>query len=112
MQGRSICQELGVSCHDVTVDYASVMLHVRETIAAIEPHDSQERFEGLGVRVIRGYAEFASKNSVRVGDETVTARRIVVRLGRHPSHRQSMGWTRCPISQMKPFSKTVIDPTI
>lgn len=77
-------KKLGVSCHDVTVDYEKVMRHVRETIAAIEPHDSQERFEGLGVRVIRGYAEFASKNSVRVGDEIITARRIVVATGATP----------------------------
>ena len=83
-KGAASAKNLGVSCHDVTVDYASVMHHVRETIAAIEPHDSQERFEGLGVRVIRGYAEFASKNSIRVGNETVTARRIVVATGATP----------------------------
>ena len=83
-KGAVSAKKLGVSCHDVSVDYASVMRHVRETIAAIEPHDSQERFEGLGVRVICGYAEFASKNSVRVGDETVTARRIVVATGATP----------------------------
>ena len=83
-KGAASAKNLGVSCHDVTVDYASVMHHVRETIAAIEPYDSQERFEGLGVRVIRGYAEFASKNSIRVGNETVTARRIVVATGATP----------------------------
>ena len=66
-KGAASAKNLGVSCHDVTVDYASVMHHVRETIASIEPHDSQERFEGLGVRVIRGYAEFASKNSSTCG---------------------------------------------
>ena len=83
-KGAASAKNLGVSCHDVTVDYASVMHYVRETIASIEPHDSQERFEGLGVRVIRGYAEFASKNSIRVGNETVTARRIVVATGAIP----------------------------
>ena len=83
-KGAASAKNLGVSCHDVTVDYASVMRHARETIAAIEPHDSQERFEGLGVRVILGYAEFASKNSVRVGDETITARRIIVATGATP----------------------------
>ena len=83
-KGAASAKNLGVYYHDLTVDYASVMRHVRETIAAIEPHDSQERFEGLGVRVIRGYAEFASKNSVRVGDETLTARRIVVATGATP----------------------------
>ena len=84
-KGAASTTKLGVSCHDVSVDYASVMRHVRETIAAIEPHDSQERFEGLGVRVICGYAEFASKNSVRVCDETVTARRIIVATGATPT---------------------------
>lgn len=83
-KGAASVKNLGVSYRDVTVDYASVMRHVRETIAAIEPHDSQERFEGLGVRVIRGYAEFASKNSVRVGNETITARRIIVATGATP----------------------------
>jgi len=83
-KGAAPAKNLGVSCHDVTVGYEKVMRHVRETIAAIEPHDSQERFEGLGVRVIRGYAEFASKNSVRVGDEIITARRIVVATGATP----------------------------
>ena len=83
-KGAASAKKLGVSCHDMAVDYASVMRHVRETIAVIEPHDSQERFEELGVRVIRGYAEFASENSVRVGDETVTARRIVVATGATP----------------------------
>lgn len=83
-KGAASAKNLGVSYRDVTVDYASVMRHVRETIAAIEPHDSQERFEGLGVRVIRGYAGFASKNSVRVGNETITARRIIVTTGATP----------------------------
>jgi pyruvate/2-oxoglutarate dehydrogenase complex dihydrolipoamide dehydrogenase (E3) component len=83
-KGAASAKNFGVSYRDVTVDYASVMRHVRETIAAIEPHDSQERFEGLGVRVIRGYAKFASKNSVRVGNETITARRIIVATGATP----------------------------
>jgi len=83
-KGAASTKKLGVSCHDATVDYASVMHHVHETIAAIKPHDNQERFESLGVRVIRGYAKFVSKNSVSVSDETITARRIVVATGAKP----------------------------
>ncbi|MFZ8878750.1 MAG: dihydrolipoyl dehydrogenase family protein [Paracoccaceae bacterium] len=83
-EGAASAKNLGVSCQDVMVDYGIVMRHVHKTIAAIEPHDSQERFENLGVRVIRGYAEFVSRNSVRVGDETVTARRIIVATGATP----------------------------
>ena len=35
------------------------MAYVRDTIAAIEPRDSVERFTGLGVRVLSGVARFA-----------------------------------------------------
>ncbi|MGR3584046.1 MAG: FAD-dependent oxidoreductase, partial [Pseudooceanicola nanhaiensis] len=37
------------------VDYAAVMEHVAGAIATIAPHDSQARFEGLGVTVIRAH---------------------------------------------------------
>ena len=73
--------KLGVSCSQVSIDYASIMQHVHATIATIEPHDSQDRFENLGVRVIRGYAKFTSKNAIIVGNETITGRRIVVATG-------------------------------
>ena len=73
--------KLGVSCSQVAIDYASIMQHVNATIATIEPHDSQERFENLGVRVIRGYARFTSKNAIIVENETITGRRIVVATG-------------------------------
>lgn len=73
--------KLGVSCSQVEIDYASIMQHVHATIATIEPHDSQERFENLGVRVIRGYARFTSKNAIIVENETITGRRIVVATG-------------------------------
>ena len=73
--------KLGVSCSQVAIDYASIMQHVHATIATIEPHDSQERFENLGVRVIRGYAKFTSKNAIIVESETITGRRIVVATG-------------------------------
>ena len=73
--------KLGVSCSQVAIDYASIMQHVNATIATIEPHDSQERFENLGVRVIRGYAKFTSKNAIIVENETITGRRIVVATG-------------------------------
>ena len=73
--------KLGVSCSQVAIDYASMMQHVHATIATIEPHDSQERFENLGVRVIRSYAKFTSKNAIIVENETITGRRIVVATG-------------------------------
>lgn len=66
------------------VDFAAVMDHVADVIAGIAPHDSQERFEGLGVRVIRGWARFTGPQSVEVNGETLHARRIVIATGSRP----------------------------
>lgn len=67
----------------VDVDYVRVMDHVRDVIAQIEPHDSQARFEGLGVRVLRHAGRFVGPTTVQAGDTEITARRIVIATGAH-----------------------------
>ncbi len=66
------------------VDYAAVMEHVQDTIATIAPHDSVERFTGLGVQVIEEYGEFISETEVKAGDTVVSARRVVIATGSSP----------------------------
>jgi pyruvate/2-oxoglutarate dehydrogenase complex dihydrolipoamide dehydrogenase (E3) component len=66
------------------VDFTAVMEHVAGVIAEIAPHDSQARFEGLGVRVIRGAARFAGPREVAVNGEVLSARRIVIATGSRP----------------------------
>jgi pyruvate/2-oxoglutarate dehydrogenase complex dihydrolipoamide dehydrogenase (E3) component len=63
------------------VDFAAVKDHVARVIATIAPVDSQERFEGLGVRVIRAMGVFTSPTVLRAGDTEVTARRFVIATG-------------------------------
>lgn len=74
----------GVAAVEPTVDYAAVMAHVRDTIAAIAPHDSQERFEGLGVEVIRARARFTDARTVEAGGRRIRARRFVIAVGSAP----------------------------
>ena len=74
----------GVAAADPVVDYAAAKDHVAGVIAAIEPHDSQERFEGLGVRVIRDYGRFISPREVQAGDHVIRARRFVIATGSRP----------------------------
>jgi pyruvate/2-oxoglutarate dehydrogenase complex dihydrolipoamide dehydrogenase (E3) component len=57
------------------------MGHVRETIEAIEPVDSVERFSGLGVRVIEETGKFIGRNKLQAGDMTITAKRFVIATG-------------------------------
>jgi pyruvate/2-oxoglutarate dehydrogenase complex dihydrolipoamide dehydrogenase (E3) component len=66
-----------------TVSFAAAKDHVAAAIAAIAPHDSQERFEGLGVRMIRDWARFVSPTAVMAGTTTIRARRFVIATGSH-----------------------------
>lgn len=74
----------GVASVTPQVDYAAAKDHVAAVIAQIAPVDSQERFEGLGVRVIRDYGRFVSPTEVRAGDHLITARRVVIATGSSP----------------------------
>ena len=71
----------GVPGHAPTVDFAGVKDHVQAVIDEIAPVDSQERFEGLGVQVIRAYARFTGPREVQAGDTTIRARRFVIATG-------------------------------
>ena len=71
----------GVAATRPKVDFAAVMGHVRETIEAIEPVDSAERFSGLGVRVIEETGKFIGRNKLQAGDMTITAKRFVIATG-------------------------------
>lgn len=71
----------GTTCSGQTIDFTRANDHVRHVIATIEPHDSQDRFEGLGVTVLRERAEFISRDAVLAGDTEIRARRFVVATG-------------------------------
>ncbi|RDD60355.1 dihydrolipoyl dehydrogenase family protein [Ferruginivarius sediminum] len=71
----------GVTYDPPRVDFQAVHDHVHGVIDAIKPMDSQERFEGLGVTVLRGEASFVGPREVRVGEHSVRARRFVLATG-------------------------------
>ncbi len=73
---------LDASLH--TVDRAAVRDRVKAVIAAIAPHDSVPRFEGLGVRVIQAYGRFTERTTVVGGGVEIKARRVVIATGSQP----------------------------
>ncbi|WP_170583276.1 dihydrolipoyl dehydrogenase family protein [Ruegeria arenilitoris] len=81
---QSHAAPFGVADHAPQVDYAAAKDHVRDVIAQIEPMDSQERFEGFGVRVIRDWGSFLSPTQVQAGDFVITPRRVVLATGSSP----------------------------
>jgi pyruvate/2-oxoglutarate dehydrogenase complex dihydrolipoamide dehydrogenase (E3) component len=69
--------------------FRKVMQRVHEVIRAIEPHDSVERYTGLGVEVLQGHARVVDPWTVEValnaGDtRRLTTRSIVIAAGARP----------------------------
>lgn len=74
-------KDFGVRLNDPEIVSDEVYAHVRDTIAAIEPNDSPERFRGLGVNVILAEGKFTGPDEVVAADTVIRARRIVVATG-------------------------------
>ncbi len=66
------------------VDFGAVMERVHRVIAKVAPHDSVERYTGLGVEVIEGEARIRSPYEVEVDGRVLTTRNIVVATGARP----------------------------
>jgi pyruvate/2-oxoglutarate dehydrogenase complex dihydrolipoamide dehydrogenase (E3) component len=67
------------------IDFPAVAAHVAGVIAAIAPTDSVERFEALGVTVLRAEARFTGPTEIAAGDQRVRARRFVIATGSQPA---------------------------
>lgn len=75
----------GISAPPATVDFPAVMRRVRDVITAIEPHDSVERFTGLGVDCVKGYARFVDPWTVEIdGQRRLTAKAFIIATGAAP----------------------------
>ena len=77
-------KSLGFSDSVIDVDFKAIMARVQRTIAEIEPHDSVERYQGLGVDVEIGEGEVVSPWHVCVNGKTISTRNIVIASGAEP----------------------------
>jgi len=68
-----------------TNNYQQVYEYVHKVMANIAPHDSQERFEKLGIEVLRNTAKFINTKEIVVDDTTVTAKYFVIATGSSPA---------------------------
>jgi pyruvate/2-oxoglutarate dehydrogenase complex dihydrolipoamide dehydrogenase (E3) component/uncharacterized membrane protein YdjX (TVP38/TMEM64 family) len=82
-------KEFGLASATAEVDFASVMERVQRIVKTIEPHDSAERYAGLGVECVQGDAKIISPFAVEVNNadgsvRTLTTRNIVIAAGARP----------------------------
>ncbi|MBQ0934401.1 FAD-dependent oxidoreductase [Ideonella paludis] len=69
----------GIARAEAEFDFAEVMGRVHRVISQIEPHDSAERYRGLGVDVVQGVARIVSPWEVEITHEDGTVQRLTTR---------------------------------
>ncbi len=79
-------KKFGIENVEPKVDFKAVHDHIHAAIATIAPEDSQERFEEMGVDVIRGSASFTGAKTLTVtlndgSSKEISAPRIVIATG-------------------------------
>ena len=79
----------GLATASTSFSFKEVMARIHAVIAQIAPHDSVERYTGLGVDVLQGYAKIVNPWTVEValnggGTQTLTTRNIVIAAGARP----------------------------
>jgi pyruvate/2-oxoglutarate dehydrogenase complex dihydrolipoamide dehydrogenase (E3) component len=82
-------RDYGVESARADFDFGQAMERVQQVIARVAPHDSKERYEGLGVEVLEGSARLTTPWTVEItgpnGDrQTLTAPNIVLATGAEP----------------------------
>ncbi len=86
----------GIDADPPRVNFRRVREHVQGVIAAIAPHDSEERFRALGCTVLRNHAHFVDDRTVDAGGIHVRARRFVVATGSRAAVPPIPGLTSVP----------------
>ena len=81
--------QYGLTASAPQVDFKAVMQRIEDVIAAIEPHDSVERFTGVGVDCVAGYATIVDPWTVKIRrhdatEQLLTTRSIVIAAGAAP----------------------------
>ena len=82
-------ENYGLHAASPTFSFKAVMQRVHHIIAEIAPNDSVERFTGLGVDVVQGYAKIVNPWTVEIAlndgtKKTLTTRSIIIAAGAHP----------------------------
>lgn len=76
--------QYGITSARCDVDFATVMERVQNVVKKVEPHDSVERYTGLGVDCVQGSAKVLSPYIVEVDGKKMTTRNLVIATGARP----------------------------
>jgi pyruvate/2-oxoglutarate dehydrogenase complex dihydrolipoamide dehydrogenase (E3) component/uncharacterized membrane protein YdjX (TVP38/TMEM64 family) len=82
-------ERYGLEATNPSFSFRTVMARIHEVIRQVEPHDSVERYTGLGVEVLQGHASLIDPWTVEIrlhdgSRQRLTARSIILATGASP----------------------------
>jgi len=77
-------EEFGFDQGKLDFEFSKVMERVQRIIKKVEPHDSVERYTGLGVECIHGEAKVVSPYEIKVNGKKLTTKNIIIATGATP----------------------------
>lgn len=78
-------KEFGLKNATVEFDFSDIMDRVQNVIKTVEPHDSVERYSGLGVECLSGTAKILSPYEIAVNGKIITTKNIIIATGGRPA---------------------------
>lgn len=84
-------EEFGLQNVSAEINFKAVMERVQAVIKQVEPHDSIERYTGLGVDCVTGTAKLVSPWEVEVDGRRITSRSLIIASGGRPYVAQLPG---------------------
>ncbi len=91
VQASRESKRFGVSVASSQAKLSRVMDYVRDCQKHVRKHESKDVFEDMGLDVVLGEARFTGSNSVKVGGNEYTAKKIVLATGSSPRRLDTPG---------------------
>ncbi|PPR79971.1 MAG: Mercuric reductase [Alphaproteobacteria bacterium MarineAlpha2_Bin1] len=80
----SMIDKIGLSVDIPETNFFHIKSYIESVIKSIEPNDSKERFEGMGVKVIKGSAKFINKKQLQINNQKIISKKFVICSGSKP----------------------------
>jgi pyruvate/2-oxoglutarate dehydrogenase complex dihydrolipoamide dehydrogenase (E3) component len=84
-------RELGIGVDEIDINFVAIMERMRRIRSQISHHDSAIRFKNIGVDIFLGDGQFASKETITVGSQTLKFKKAVIATGARAATPQISG---------------------
>ena len=103
--------KIGIDLEIPETNFTFVKNYIDRVVKTIEPNDSIERFEGMGVKVLKGEAKFVNKKQVIINDKLVTSKKFVICSGSRPQIPKIQGLNDIPYHTNETIFKNTDNPS-